>query len=48
MLAALYAVGFKRVGIYFAQIDGKQTPTHIHVDVDTTKDQDVAWLTKEL
>ena len=47
MLRAIYTVGFNRVGIYFTNIDGKQKPTHIHVDVDQTKDIDVAWLTVE-
>lgn len=48
MLAALYTVGFNRVGIYHKKIDGKSKPTHIHVDVDKTKDQEVTWLTEEL
>lgn len=47
MLRALYQVGFDRVGIYFSTVDGKTKPTHLHVDVDKTKDADVAWLTAE-
>lgn len=47
MSVALYAVGFRRVGIYFRTSGGQTRPTHIHVDVDTTKAQDVTWLTLE-
>ena len=34
MLDALFKVGFKRLGIY---------PAHLHVDLDPTKDSQVAW-----
>ena len=48
MLAALTAAGFRRIGIYFKIVNGKPKPTHVHVDNDPTKDQDVTWLTEEL
>lgn len=35
LIRAALAAGFKRIGIY---------PTHIHVDVSPTRDQDVIWL----
>lgn len=48
MLNGLISAGFKRIGIYFKKVNGKQKPTHIHVDTDNSKDQDVVWLTDEL
>lgn len=47
MLDGLVAAGFKRIGIYFVITDGNIRPTHIHVDTDETKDQEVVWLTLE-
>jgi len=47
MLDGLFAAGFKRIGIYLDITDGKAHPTHIHVDNDLTKDQEVVWLTVE-
>lgn len=47
MLDGLLFAGFKRIGVYFTAAGGKGTPTHIHVDNDTTKDQEVLWLTVE-
>ena len=34
ILRALYAVGFRRIGVY---------DLHLHIDVDESKDQDVCW-----
>lgn len=48
MLTALSQVGFRRIGIYVKSEAGKKKPTHVHADVDATKDQDVAWVTEEL
>ncbi len=47
MLQALFAVGFKRIGVY-AAIDGERLlPTHLHVDTDLTKPQEVVFLSLE-
>ncbi len=45
---ALISVGFRRVGLYYRLDSYKLIPTHIHVDLDTTKPQDVIWSTLEL
>lgn len=47
MLDGLFFAGFKRIGVYFKLVNGKPVPTHIHVDKDLTKDQEVLWLTVE-
>lgn len=49
MLDGLYFAGFKRIGVYYAtdKNTGKSYPTHIHVDNDLTKPQDVFWITEE-
>lgn len=44
MLHALLEVGFKRIGIYF---NSDAHPTHLHVDNDLTKPQEVVFLTLE-
>lgn len=47
MLKAMFAVGFKRIGVY-VKIDGtKLIPSHIHVDIDSTLPPEVAWHTLE-
>lgn len=48
MLDGIFSAGFKRVGIYTQKIDGKVRPTHVHVDADLTKPQEVMWITEEL
>lgn len=48
MLSGLFASGFKRIGVYLKKQNDKWLPTHIHVDNDLTKDQEVLWLTEEL
>lgn len=47
ILDGLLSVGFKRIGIYYKTENGKSSPTHIHVDIDSTKPQEVVWLTEE-
>lgn len=47
MLDGLFAAGFKRIGVYLKISDGKGVPTHLHVDNDSTKPQEVVWLTVE-
>lgn len=47
MLDGLLFAGFKRIGVYFIVAGGKATPTHVHVDNDLSKDQEVVWLTVE-
>lgn len=47
MLNGLFYAGFKRIGVYFKVENGKAVPTHLHVDHDLTKDQEVCWLTVE-
>lgn len=47
MLDGLFFAGFKRIGVYFSLETGKPVPTHVHVDNDLTKDQEVLWLTIE-
>lgn len=48
MLKGLYAAGFRRFGHYFtADQTDNLIPRHLHVDKDSTKDQDVAWSKKE-
>ena len=37
ILESLYAVGFRRIGIY---------NLHLHADIDESKDQDVCWIGK--
>jgi zinc D-Ala-D-Ala carboxypeptidase len=44
ILKGLYSVGLCRIGIYH---DQNENFTHIHVDADTSKSQDVVWLKKE-
>jgi len=50
MIDGLMFAGFKRIGIYFkVGPDGKgAVPTHVHVDNDISKPQEVCWLTREL
>lgn len=47
MLDGLLFAGFKRIGVYLTIAGPKGTPTHIHVDNDLTKPQEVVWLTVE-
>lgn len=44
MLDGLYFAGFKRIGIYFTVVDNAPIVTHIHVDSDLTKPQEVTFL----
>lgn len=44
ILDGLYFAGMKRIGIYFKLVDGKPMPTHIHVDADKEKPQEVSFL----
>jgi len=47
MLDGLFAAGFKRIGIYFYLEQERVRISHVHVDNDLTKDQEVVWLTVE-
>lgn len=47
MLDGLFFAGFKRIGIYIIEADGKPHPVHIHVDTDTTKPQEVVFMKYE-
>lgn len=47
MLDGLFFAGFKRIGVYIENADGKFFPTHVHVDNDLSKPQEVVWLTVE-
>ena len=47
ILKGLYAVGFNRIGIYFANKDNKPWPSHVHVDNAKDRVQDVVWLKLE-
>lgn len=50
ILKGLYAAGFRRFGHYFTidQDDPNNfTPRHLHVDIDSTKQQDSAWCKRE-
>ncbi len=41
---ACKTVGISRRGIY---VDSNNAPTHVHVDMDSTKGQDVIWIKRE-
>lgn len=47
IVEALMSVGFKRIGLYFSVDEGVASPTHLHIDTDLTKPQEVFWLTVE-
>ena len=48
ILDGFYSVGFKRIGIYVQKTDGDVLlPTHLHIDTDLTKPQEVVFLRKE-
>lgn len=44
IVAALTAVGIKRIGIY---VDADNVPTHIHNDADPDKVLEVIWIKRE-
>lgn len=43
IMQGLFASGFRRMGVYYRIDGGKSVPTHIHVDSDQDKAQDVIW-----
>lgn len=44
ILDGLFSVGLKRIGIYFTEVNGVPVITHVHVDADLTKPQEVVFL----